>query len=76
MEKFTNLNAVQLSTTISRASFCTEDINVSLFVDFKNNPLGALHGLSSNHTKDYEIRARVYPSVSTSRQEVIEDNDK
>jgi len=58
IKKFTKLNAIQLSKSVVKAHFCIENVEVSLFVDLKNNPLGRLNGLS-NTKRDYKILARV-----------------
>ena len=58
IQNFTNLNAIQLTKSISKAYFCIDNIEVSLFVNLKNNPLGTSTRVDSNN-KDYKLMARV-----------------
>ncbi len=55
IQNFTNLNAIQLTKYVSKANFCMDNVEVSLFVYLKNNPLGT----SDINNKDYKIVAQV-----------------
>jgi len=59
MQKFTDLNDMALTTDRVKSYFCIDNINVSLFIYLKNNPLKGFSSVDENN-KDYKLKARVY----------------